>query len=308
MSYRAVIHNTIRTILSPAVLGSAAVIAQPQGIDFREIDRHLVLDGAPRAQVGEYFTLQEAAFGAPRYIVYRPVDLAAFPAQDTMPVVVWGNGGCSIENRLYDSFLGGIASHGFIVLATRRVDGDPERMQSNVDHLLGAVSWAEAENARAGSPLQGKIDTEHVFVSGTSCGGMLSIGAGADPRVDSVGIFNSGVSAPAEGAPPSDRPTTASLAKLHGPAFFINGGEIDFMYGPSRANFDMVTVPAFYGARKDAGHSATMYHANGGEFGQVAAEWLLWQFKGDMEAAKTFVGDDCRLCVLDTWETASKGL
>lgn len=307
MNYR----SFARTSLSLLAFAwcSTAVLAQPPGIDFREIDRHLVLDGAPRAKLGPYLTMQDKAFEAPRYIVYRPADLSAFPAQDTLPVVVWGNGGCSIENRLYDSFLGGIASHGFLVLATLRVQGDPERMQSNVDHLLGAVSWAEAENARAGSPLQGKIDTEHVFVSGTSCGGFLSVAAGADPRVDSIGVFNSGVSAPPEGgAPAGPFPTTEALAKLHGPAFFINGGEIDFMYGPSRANFDLVTVPAFYGARADAGHSATMYHANGGEFGNVASDWLKWQFKRDMEASKTFVGADCRLCVLDTWETAAKGL
>jgi dienelactone hydrolase len=304
MNYRAFYRALARTSLSLLLCGSAA-LAQPP--DFREIDRHLVLDGAPRAQVGPYFTMQDAAFDAPRYIVYRPVDLSAFPAQDTLPVVVWGNGGCSIENRLYDSFLGGIASHGFIVLATRRVEGDPQRMQANADHLLGAVGWAEAENARAGSPLQGKIDTEHVFVAGTSCGGFLAVSAGADPRVDSIGVFNSGLSAPPEGAPSDPARNPSALANLHGPALYINGGEIDFMYGASRANFDMLTVPAFYGAREGAGHSATMYHANGGEFGQVAAEWLKWQFKGDMEAGKTFVGDDCRLCVLDTWETASKG-
>jgi hypothetical protein len=307
MNYRAIVHATIRTTLSALLLLSGVVLAQPP--NFREVDRHLILDGAPRAQLGPYLTMQDAAFEAPRYIVYRPTDLAAFPAQDTLPLVVWGNGGCAIEQRLYDSFLGGVASHGFLVLATLRVEGDPERMQESVEHILGAIDWAEKENARAGSPLQGKIDTGHVFVMGQSCGGFLSVAAGADPRVDSIGVLNSGVSAPAAGGAPAGAfPTTDALAKLHGPAFFINGGEIDFMYGPSRANFDMVTVPAFYGARANAGHTATMYHANGGEFGQVAAEWLLWQFKGDMEASKTFVGDDCRLCMLDTWETASKGL
>jgi hypothetical protein len=280
MNYR----SMLRTSLSLLLLGSTAALAQPPGINFREIDRHLVLDGAPRAQVGSYLTMQEAAFGAPRYLTYRPTDLSAFPAQDKLPVVVWGNGGCSIENRLYDSYLGAIASHGFLAIATRRVEGDPERMQSNAEHLLGAVM-------------------------GTSCGGALSITAGADPRVDSIGVLNSGLSAPAEGAAPNGAfPSLDALTKLHGPVLFINGGEIDFMYGPSRANFDLVTVPAFYGARKDAGHSATMYHANGGEFGQVVTAWLKWQFKGDMEAAKTFVGADCRLCALDTWETASKGL
>lgn len=300
-----------RTALSLVLLGSAFAMAQPPGITAEMIQRQLPLEGAPLAVAGPYATTQEAAFEAPRYILYRPSDLSAFPARDTLPVVVWGNGGCAIENRNYDGYHGTVASHGFLVLTTVRVAGDPEgrpgRSQT-ADDLLAAIDWAEKENARAGSPLQGKIDLEHVFVAGSSCGGMLSIAAGADARVDSIGVFNSGVSAPAEGGPPA-RATTADLAKLHGPALFINGGEVDFMYGPSRENFELVThVPAFYGARDNAGHTATFYHPGGGEFANVTSNWLKYHFKGDAEAGKMFVGENCGLCELDTWETASKGL
>ena len=102
---------------------------------------------------------------------------------------------------------------------------------------------------------------------------------------------------------------TDSLAALHGPVLFINGGAVDFMYEASRANFDFVNhVPAFYGARENAGHTATMYHPGGGEFANVASNWVRYLFKGDSGAGKMFVGPDCGLCVLPTWETASKGL
>jgi hypothetical protein len=272
------------------------------------INRQLPLEGAPLAVAGAYATTSEAAFESPRHILFRPTELGAFPAQDKLPVVVWGNGGCAIENRQYDGYLGTVASHGFLVLTTVGVAGDEQGRRQNVDDLLAAVSWAEAENARAGSPLQGKIDVEQVFVMGQSCGGFLSVAAGADPRVDSIGVFNSGVSAPNPNAPGGGA-TTDTLAELHGPVLFINGGEVDFMYGPSRQNFDLVNhVPAFYGARENAGHTATMYHPGGGEFANVASNWLRYHFKGDAEAGKMFVGADCGLCVLPTWETASKGL
>lgn len=307
----------VRTGLSLVLLGSAAALAQPPGITFDMINRQLPLEGAPLAVAGPYATLQEAAFESPRHILFRPSDLAPFPAQDTLPVVVWGNGGCAIENRQYDGYLGTVASHGFLVLTTVRVEGDvqaqpgqPGGRSQTPDDLLAAITWAEAENARAGSPLQGKIDTGHVFVMGQSCGGFLSVAVGADPRVDSIGVFNSGVNPPAEGAPVvPGRPSTAALADLHGPVLFINGGEVDFMYGPSRANFDLVNhQPAFYGARENAGHTATMYHPGGGEFANVASNWVKYHFKGDAEAGKMFVGADCGLCTLPTWETASKGL
>jgi hypothetical protein len=81
------------------------------------------------------------------------------------------------------------------------------------------------------------------------------------------------------------------------------------MYGPSRDNFDRTKgLPAFYGARDNAGHTATMMHPGGGEFANVASNWLRYVFKGDKEAGSMFMGDSCSLCTLPTWETASKGL
>ena len=49
------------------------------------------------------------------------------------------------------------------------------------------------ENKRAGSPLNGKIALNILAVMGQSCGGSMSIELGADPRVDTIGVFNSGV-------------------------------------------------------------------------------------------------------------------
>jgi hypothetical protein len=66
-------------------------------------------------------------------------------------------------------------------------------------------------------------------------------------------------------------------------------------------------VPAFYGARHGAGHTATVFHPGGGEFANVASNWLKWNFKKNAEAAKMFVGDDCSLCTNSNWDTESKG-
>lgn len=300
--------TAVRTSLSLLLLSGLAV-AQPPGITMEMINRQLPLEGAPLAVPGAYATLSEGAFESARHILFRPADLNTFPAQDTLPVVVWGNGGCAINNPQYGEYLGTIASHGFLVLTTTAVDGDEQGRRQTADDLLAAIAWAEAENARAGSPLQGKIDTAHIAVMGQSCGGFLSVALGTDPRVGTIGVFNSGVAAPNPAAPAPAVATTDSLAQLHGPALFINGGEVDFMYGPSRANFDLLShVPAFYGARDNAGHTATMYHPGGGEFANVASNWLRYQFKGDADAGTMFVGAECSLCTDPLWETAAKGL
>jgi dienelactone hydrolase len=299
--------SVVRTSLSLLLLSSIAT-AQPPGITMEMINRQLPLEGAPLAEPGPYATISEGAYDSARHILFRPSELDNFPTQDKLPVVIWGNGGCAIGNPQYAGFLGTIASHGFLVLTTTAIEGE-ERRQQNADDLLAAIAWAETENGREGSPLQGKIDTTQVAVMGQSCGGFLSVSLGTDPRVDTIGVFNSGVQAPAAGAAAGPFPTTDALAKLHGPVLFINGGEVDFMMEPSHANFEQINhVPAFYGARDNAGHTATMYHPGGGEFANVASNWVRYHFKDDAAAGKMFVGDDCSLCTNANWETDSKGL
>jgi len=216
-------------------------------------------------------------------------------------VMAWGNGGCAINSARYSGFFETIASHGFLVIGNVPEPGAAQRQQ-NPDDLRKAITWAEKENARDGSPLKGKIDLEHVAVMGQSCGGFLSIAVGSDPRVKTIGVFNSGVQA--------NRPEASAdnLQKVHGPVLLINGHEPDFMWATSLATYEKVTgLPAFYGARHNAGHTATVFHPGGGEYANVASNWLLWQFKGDKKASAMFVGDKCDLCTNSDWSVRAKG-
>ena len=289
---------------------SGACVAQPAGVTPEMIASALPEEGAPKAEPGSYAVAAEPAFGAPGLKTFRPRNLGQFPKRDTLPVVVWGNGGCAVDNPRYDGFLSTISSHGFLVITTAGATppGAPRR-QATADDLKAAIDWAERENARAGSPLNGKIETKQVAVMGQSCGGILSITLGADPRVGTIGVFNSGVQERNPDAPPSTAPTVESLKKLHGPVLLINGHERDFMMARSRATYDAIeNLPAFYGARHGAGHTATAYHAGGGEFANVASNWVRWQFKGDSKASAMFVGAKCSLCTNSNWDVESKRL
>jgi hypothetical protein len=290
------------------LLFSVLCIAQPQGITMDMINTTLPLEGAPKAESGPYKVFSEGAFGSPGHVLFRPADLSAFPRKDTLPVMIWGNGGCAVDSTRYGGFLSTIASHGFLVLATAVVKGK-EKSQANAEDLLSSIDWAEAENKRQGSPLNGKIDIHHIAVMGQSCGGMLSVGLGGDPRVGTIGVFNSGVRPPNPNATARQMPTTEALARLHGPVLLINGHEKDFLMKTSAENFSLINhVPVFYGARHNAGHTATVFQPGGGEFANVAAKWLRYQFKGDKEAGKMFVGKDCGLCTNPNWDADSKGL
>lgn len=275
---------------------SGVCLAQlPPGVTAEMIASSLPEEGAPKAVAGPYTVVAEPAFGTTALKTFRPASLERFPKSDTLPVMVWGNGGCAIDNPKYDGFLTTIASHGFLVITTTGMA--PAR--ATAEGLTAAIDWAERENSRAGSPLAGKIETKKVAVMGQSCGGMLSITLGADPRVGTIGVFNSGV------------PETGLdlLKKLHGPVLLINGHERDFMFARSKATYDALeSLPAVYGARHGAGHTATAYHAGGGEFANVASNWLLWQFKGNATARGMFAGAGCSLCKNPNWDVDAKRL
>lgn len=299
--------HAVGSLLLLAVIG-VATAQPPDGITQRDIGRQLPLEGAPLAIPGPYEVISEPAFGLASHRIWRPADLSAFPSQDSLPVMTWGNGGCAINATRYGDFLSTIASHGFLVISTVPVEG-AEPARGNAQNMIDAFDWADAENARTGSPLNGKIATDKMSAMGQSCGGFMSVGAGVDSRVGTIGMFNSAVSAPNPDGQDGGRATTETLADLHGPVLIIDGGEVDFMYEPAKENFALIDhVPVFYGSRFNAGHTATVFHPGGGEYANVASNWLRYVFKGDAEAGEMFLGSSCSLCTLDTWETMSKGM
>jgi dienelactone hydrolase/ketosteroid isomerase-like protein len=303
MRYASMICGSVAT-----VLWATAGNAQAPGITPEMIRTALPLEGAPRATHGPYDVLAEPAFESARHVVYRPSDLRAFPNEDSLPVLVWGNGGCALNSAGYRGFLTTVASQGFVAIATAVIEGEEPR-RANAEDLRAAIDWIEAENAREESPLRGKVATDAIAVMGTSCGGFMAIELGSDPRVDTIGVFNSGV----QDADREDRsptaPTPAMLSGLHGPVLLVNGHERDFMMDESQATFDAIDhLPVFYGARHDAGHTATVFHPGGGEFANVAANWLRLHLKSDRQAGEMFLGPRCELCTNDDWDTDSKGL
>ncbi|MBO4271968.1 alpha/beta hydrolase family protein [Microbispora triticiradicis] len=252
-------------------------------------------------------TVREAADGLPGHTVYRPADLKAL-RKGSLPVIVYGNGACATSNLEGITFLTGLASQGYIVVANGGLDefpvpGTPETTIAHPEALLAAARWA-TESKQARKQFDGRVDTTRVGVLGHSCGGVEALAAGTDPIVDAVAGFDTGYLAePAFGGYGRDR-----LAGLHTPTLLVNGGPDDVAYQNSIENYALLDVPAVLAGNATAGHVGLVAGLQATEGWQVAADWFDYVLRGDRAAGARFVGPDCGLCGEDGWTIESKGL
>src|SRR5688572_7006051 len=98
--------TTLRSALAMclACIGLAAVSAQQVG--------------APSG-TGPYPAIAESRAELPRHTFYRPVELP----RASMPLYVWGNGGCSANGLAHAAYLRQIASQGYVIVALGTAGG-----------------------------------------------------------------------------------------------------------------------------------------------------------------------------------------
>jgi dienelactone hydrolase len=285
---------------------------------------------------GPFPAVMEQDPGLPTHTIYRPKDLAGLQGQK-LPIVAWGEGGCSNNGAFYKNFLGEIASHGYLAIAV----GPPQAPQpagnrgaapaegrgaanpggapapgrggpaTKSSQLTDAINWAVGENGRKDSPYYNRLDTSKIAVMGHSCGGIQALAVGADPRIKLIGNWSGGlfVTPPAGAGAAMENVPKEQLDKLHSPVFYISGDSTDIAFANSNDDFKRITkVPAFRAYKDGVGHGGTYTQPNGGDFGKVAVALLAWQFKGDQEAGKMFLGADCGLCKDPKWHVEKKGI
>jgi hypothetical protein len=267
----------------------------------------------------------EHDLGLTTHTIYRPANLTS-----KEPLLVWGEGGCAKNGLTFPEYLSEIASYGFVIVA----DGPPVQNAGgrggakggpggpggppgagkgaapagagnmlNGSALIAAIDWMDKEVKDSRSRFYQKVDTTHVAAMGMSCGGLMSYGASADPRIATVGIWNSGMFDPKD---------QKIIDGIHSSVIIITGGESDIAHDNGKSDFEVMPprVPIFYGVYPSVGHGGTYNQDNGGFFGQVAVAWLKWQLQGDTSAKGKgyFVGEKCTLCTDSDWQAQSRSL
>jgi len=277
-----------------------------------------------------------------RHTVYRPVDLKT--VKEKLPIVAFGNGGCSMIGNAFETYLTEIASYGFLVIASGPIQPDfpPEGRpsangktlgqpadaivnklsteRSKTSYLFEAIDWAVAQNKNPESPYYGKVAADLIAVSGQSCGALEALEAAVDSRIKTAVIFNSGIM---RGTPreftmkgpngelipvvvPGNEET---LKKLHTPVLYLIGGEKDIAYKNSEIDYQQIEgIPLFNANLDNVGHNGSLGKPFGGKMAQAAHLWLQWQLKGDQDAGRAFVGPECTLCKDPEWIVKKKNM
>jgi hypothetical protein len=144
----------------------------------------------------------EGDSGLPDHTVYRPKDLESFSKKNPMPVLAWGNGGCSSSSQMHANFLAEVASQGFLVLALGPYRepgaGRGGGMMgggggTTSAQMLEAIDWATKENKNKDSKYYEKLDPSLFAVAGMSCGGIQALEVAPDPRVKTTLVMDSGL-------------------------------------------------------------------------------------------------------------------
>jgi hypothetical protein len=273
---------------------------------------------------GPYPATIETDPSLPGHVIYRPADLTPFDG-GKLPILVWGNGACVDDGTAHRLHLAEIASYGYLVIAAGAWRSGPGATEPRAQQAAPAggglppaattaadvragIDWAIAEDARDGSRFKGKVATDAIAVAGHSCGGLQAIEIAADPRVKTVLVHNSGVFNDGASRIPGIAVTKAMLDRIHTPVIYILGGPTDIAYPNGTDDFGRLNVVPAVLANLPVGHGGTFSEPMGGAAAHVAVDWLEWQLKGDKVAARTFVGDNCRLCTGTDWSIERKGL
>jgi len=268
---------------------------------------------------GPYPAIKTLDADFPGHVIYRPANLAAL-GKRRLPVLVWGNGGCSGDGASARLFLAEIASHGYLAVAPGAILSGPGAtpapppapgtpalaVHTTSDDVGQGIGMADAANKREGSALRGRLDLSRVAVGGHSCGGLQALQLAGDPRIGAVIVMHSGIFADGSNPIAGMKVDKGLLGTLHTPVLYILGGPLDVAYPNGTDDVAKIDhVPVFL-ADHPVRHLGTFAQPNGGSEARVVTAWLDWQLRGNTRAARWFTGPKCGLCTDTSWTITRK--
>jgi dipeptidyl aminopeptidase/acylaminoacyl peptidase len=104
----------------------------------------------------------------PNHTIYTP---KSPPANEKLPVIVWGNGFCSGQGKMFYNFLNELSSYGFFIISNGKASFGGSGRENYTD-LITSIDWVKSNPA---VKKYGNVDTNMIIASGQSCGGMEAV-------------------------------------------------------------------------------------------------------------------------------------
>ena len=267
-------------ILSLVLLASSVSSMMAQPLKTRVID-----DGG----TGTFKAMAVKEQTMTDFVVYRPKDLLHAHARcGSMPLLLFGNGGCSDTSVGYERMLSEIASHGYIVVAIGEMRDSLNELpigQTESSELMRGLELMLQLNRTKGTEYYRMIDTTKIAAAGHSCGGAQVLYNAGDPRLKTYMILNAGM-----GDMEMAGASRGSLPKLHAPILYIVGGPKDVAFENAQKDYARIShVPVCLANHPASGHGGTYYDKYGGDYGRLVLDWLDWHLKGKQEKTKIFL-------------------
>lgn len=216
-----------------------------------------------------------------KYTLIVPTNLGVGPDGKAFkhPIITWGNG-ITTTPKLYPGLLSGIASHGFVIIASDSTTVSAALMTAGLD-------WMIQQNDPGGQ-FEGKLNTKCLATVGYSLGGNGAVTSASHADVLATVVFHN---------------LKADAANVNGPLFLITSTADGFV--PKETNVQPTydsspkepTVMATWDPmqpKDNVGHLTPLGDA--GVERAPAIAWLRHWIYGDTGAKKYFYGADCILC------------
>ncbi len=325
----------MKRILPFIALLTICISASAQTKEFRRINTS-----------GEFPAIVANDASLPGFTIYRPENLAAAVQKaGPLPVVVFANGGCSVNPRDDENFNSEIASHGFILIGIGdynpisletyhelvkslgeevvKAGADTSKAnsirnlikslqpggKSDPKQLTEAINWAQAKAILRGGEYYKMIDVDKIGIMGSSCGGVQALSVSFDTRIKTIIMKNSGNF---KNRPTSMGGTTVpegGLNEIKVPMLYMLGNETDVAYRNAVTDFEEINhIPVAFCSGSTFGHMGTVHEPYGGEMSRIVIAWLQYQFRADNNYKKVFTDKKVQEKDYPVWTIKSKNI
>ena len=238
--------------------------------------------------IGPYMDMPDDAF----YAQWKGVVRGWYP--ETKEVAIMGNGErltpyteAELAERAAQQEAERKAAEAAAKKNRKKAAAEPAPFRTYSRQLLEALDWLTDQNIDITSDYYHLIDLDKVAAMGQSCGGAQVLAVAHDPRIKTCLIFNSGI-----GEMSMSGASKESLANLHQPMLYLNGGTADVAYENANGDWKRIKeLPVVKISTLD-GHHGTYYEKHAGAYAVAARLWLNWQLKGQVGDSALFMNDE----------------